>query len=150
MRTIWLTDKEIWSHLCEFLATIRPVVIHLLVLIHIRIYLAKSKNLQGKGGALRIIVRYRSGLTPIKSTLQRKFHLCIPREGIARPQFQFPHSCVCSMIGRPIAWIYSINRSQTHECRNWDWDRAIPIPAAWTLYSRSCTKSNPAGSLSSS
>ncbi len=27
-------------------------------------------------------------------TLQRKSHLCIPRKGIARPQFQFPHSCV--------------------------------------------------------
>jgi hypothetical protein len=27
--------------------------------------------------------------------LQRIFHLCIPRKGIARPQSQFPHSCVC-------------------------------------------------------
>ncbi len=27
--------------------------------------------------------------------LQRKSHLCIPRKGIARPQSQFPHSCVC-------------------------------------------------------
>ncbi len=24
-----------------------------------------------------------------------KSHLCIPRKGIARPQSQFPHSCVC-------------------------------------------------------
>jgi hypothetical protein len=27
--------------------------------------------------------------------LQRKSHLCIPFQGIARPQPQFPHSCVC-------------------------------------------------------
>jgi hypothetical protein len=26
------------------------------------------------------------------STLQRKFHLCIPRKGIVRPDFQYPHS----------------------------------------------------------
>jgi hypothetical protein len=28
-------------------------------------------------------------------TLQRKSHLCVPRKGIAPPQSQFPHSCVC-------------------------------------------------------
>jgi hypothetical protein len=28
-------------------------------------------------------------------TLQRKSHLCIPFLDIARPQSQFPHSCVC-------------------------------------------------------
>ncbi len=28
-------------------------------------------------------------------TLQRKSHLCVPFLGIARPQPQFPHSCVC-------------------------------------------------------
>ncbi len=28
-------------------------------------------------------------------TLQRKSHLCIPFLGIARPQPQFQHSCVC-------------------------------------------------------
>jgi hypothetical protein len=33
---------------------------------------------------------------PITPTaLQRKSHLCIPFLGIARPQPQFPHSCVC-------------------------------------------------------
>ncbi len=31
----------------------------------------------------------------LQSPLQRKSHLCIPRKGIARPQYQFPHSCVC-------------------------------------------------------
>ena len=30
-----------------------------------------------------------------KPTLQQKSHLCIPRKEIARPQSQFPHSCVC-------------------------------------------------------
>jgi hypothetical protein len=30
-----------------------------------------------------------------KATLQRKSHLCIPFLGIAQPQPQFPHSCVC-------------------------------------------------------
>jgi hypothetical protein len=54
------------------------------------------------------------------STLQQKSHLCIP-EGTARPQTQFPQSCVyewfiysqlsvhlfsCSKIGRPIMGIY--------------------------------------------
>ncbi len=29
------------------------------------------------------------------TTLQRKHHLCISFLGIARPQPQFPHSCVC-------------------------------------------------------
>ncbi len=38
--------------------------------------------------------------------LQRKSHLCIPRKVIARPQSQFPHSCVC---GR---FIYSQERSK--------------------------------------
>ena len=64
-------------------------------------------------------------------TLQRKSHLCVPRKGIARPQSQFTHSCVCER------FIYSQNRtaysaagnmwtdpginySQTHECGNWD------------------------------
>ncbi len=31
---------------------------------------------------------------PGKATLQRKFPLCIPEKGIARPQSQFLHSCV--------------------------------------------------------
>ncbi len=38
-------------------------------------------------------------------TLQRKYHLCIPFLGIARPQSQFPHSCVCER------FIYSQDRS---------------------------------------
>jgi hypothetical protein len=63
--------------------------------------------------------------------------------GIARPQSQFPHSCVCEQflnIARigplhifPAAeykadrWWEYINRSQTHECGNWDCGRAIPF-----------------------
>ncbi len=68
--------------------------------------------------------------------LQRNFDLCIPRKGTARPQSQFPHSCVCER------FIYShdrytnfsaaeyadrsgeyINRTQKHVCRNW----AVPF-----------------------
>ena len=63
-----------------------------------------------------------------------KFETVIPRKGIMRPQYQFPHSCVCArfiysysaavkLLGR--SWKY-INHPQTHECRNWDWGRAIP------------------------
>ncbi len=57
-----------------------------------------------------------------------------------RPQFQFPHSCVCerfiysyvgsanSAAGKYVdrSWEY-INRSQTHERGNWDWGRTIPF-----------------------
>ncbi len=39
------------------------------------------------------------------TTLQRKSHLCIPFLGIARPQYQFPHSYVCG------GFIYSQDRS---------------------------------------
>ncbi len=68
-------------------------------------------------------------------TLQRQFGLYIPSLGIARPQPQFPHSCVLerfiysqdqstyssSRTGRPIV------RSQTHECGNWDWGPDSPF-----------------------
>ncbi len=67
------------------------------------------------------------------------FMYFIPFRGIARPQSQFPHSCFCewfiysqdgsnifcSRIGRSM-WEY-LNRSQTHECGNWDCGRAIPF-----------------------
>jgi hypothetical protein len=65
-------------------------------------------------------------------TQYRKFETNIPRKGIARPQSQFPHSCVCER------FIYSHDRSAysaagyicgpileyincllTHECGNW-------------------------------
>ncbi len=66
-------------------------------------------------------------------TLYRKSNLCILRKGIAQPQSQFLHSCVCERI------IYSQNRStyiaaasqtdrswkninlsQIFKCRNWE------------------------------
>jgi hypothetical protein len=70
------------------------------------------------------------------STLQRKSHLCIPFLGIARPQSQFPHSCVYERFiysqnrstylfaAEEGLWEY-INRSQTRECGHWDCGRAI-------------------------
>jgi hypothetical protein len=72
------------------------------------------------------------------ATLQRKSHFCIPRKGIAGPQSQFQHLCVCERFiysqdrstYLPAAekadwWWEYINRSQTHECGNWDWGCAI-------------------------
>ncbi len=72
-------------------------------------------------------------------TLQRQFRLNIPFLGKARPQVQFPHSCVferfilyCIFPGSVYAYFLQQNRqthrgnipfirSQTHECGNWDW-----------------------------
>ncbi len=66
--------------------------------------------------------------------LQWKFDLCSPRKESVHPQSQSPHSCLCEQFiyshlfpaaekaDRP--WEY-INRSQKHECRNWDWCRAV-------------------------
>ncbi len=45
------------------------------------------------------------------TTLQRKNHLCIPFLGIARPQSQFPHLCVCER------FIYYQDRSAFFLCR---------------------------------
>ncbi len=77
------------------------------------------------------------------AALQRhnsRFETNIATKGIARPQSQFPLSCVCerfvyshdlpaySAAGKYVdrSWEYT-NRSQTHECRNWVWGRAIPF-----------------------
>jgi hypothetical protein len=72
-------------------------------------------------------------------TQYRKFETNIPRKGIARPQiFNFKiHVSVSDLyirtIGLPIRlqenmWTTpgNINRSQTHECGNWDRGGAIP------------------------
>ncbi len=70
----------------------------------------------------------------------RKLKPNIPRKWIARPQSQFPNSCVCErLLCSHDRSAYSaggkmwtdpgntyINRSQIHECGNWDWGRAIP------------------------
>ncbi len=71
----------------------------------------------------------------------RKFETNIPWKGISGSQSKFPHSCVCERIiyshdgsafsaggniwTDPGGWEY-INRSETHECGNWGWGRAIP------------------------
>ncbi len=68
--------------------------------------------------------------------LNRKFETYIPRKGTARLQFQFictfmflcrfkyfHHRSAYSAAGDR-SWEY-INRSQTHECENWDWGRAV-------------------------
>jgi hypothetical protein len=75
------------------------------------------------------------------TTLQINFDLCIPRNGTARPQSQFPHSCVCERFIYyshdrstcfPAAeyayrsWEY-IDRTQKRECKNWDCGRAVPF-----------------------
>ncbi len=76
----------------------------------------------------------------LNCTLQRNFELCIPRKGIARPQSQFPHSCVCERFLYshyrstyfPAAeyadrmWEY-IKTTQKHVCRNWDCGHAVPF-----------------------
>ncbi len=80
----------------------------------------------------------------LQKTQYRKFETYIPTKGIVRPppppQSQFPHSCVCdrflyshgrsaySAAGKYVdrSWVH-INRSQTHECGNWYWGRAIPF-----------------------
>jgi hypothetical protein len=73
-------------------------------------------------------------------TQYRKFEANIPRKGTARTQSQFPHSCVCAQLiychdlsaysaaGKyvDLSWEYR-NRSQTHECGNWDSALAIPF-----------------------
>jgi hypothetical protein len=61
-------------------------------------------------------------------TLYRKSDLCIPRNETARPRSQFLHSCICerfkysqyrSAYLAEAIWEY-INRSQIHECGNWE------------------------------
>ncbi len=75
-----------------------------------------------------------------EKTQYQKFETNSPGKGIARPQFQFPHLCVCDQ------FLYShhrsaysaagkyvdrsreyINCSMTHGCGNWDWGRIIPF-----------------------
>ncbi len=71
-------------------------------------------------------------------TLHQKFDTSIPRNETARHRSQFVHSCICerfiyfhnqSAFFSCIAftdrsWEY-INCKQIHECRNWEWGRAI-------------------------
>ncbi len=78
----------------------------------------------------------------------------IPRKGIARPQSKFPHSCVCERsidypsFGPLIFHQQNrqtdqrkhihVNHSQKHECRNWDWSRAVPFPGIFVSNFRYC------------
>ena len=62
-----------------------------------------------------------------------KFNLCIPRNETGRPRFQFLHSCIferfiyfqdrsaylAAATQADRSWEY-INRSQIHECGNWE------------------------------
>ncbi len=72
-------------------------------------------------------------------TQYRKFETNIPRKGIVWPRSQFTFMCLWQIYIFPqsvclfCCWKYVdwsreyINRSQTHECGNWDWSRAIPF-----------------------
>ncbi len=61
-------------------------------------------------------------MSSVWPALQRKSHLCIPRKGIAPPQSQFPHSCVCER------FIYSQDRSTYFPAAGQaDWGPAIPF-----------------------
>ncbi len=74
-------------------------------------------------------------------------HLCIPRkETVQPPYFQSRIIMFCILIPTLIylwqIYIFSglvslfcgpIHRSQTHECRNWDWGRTIPFPGIHKL-----------------
>jgi hypothetical protein len=71
----------------------------------------------------------------MRAVLQRKSHLCIPFLGIARPQSQFPHSCVWERFIYyqdrspyfPEKNMQIDRRSQTRECLNWDRGRPVPF-----------------------
>jgi hypothetical protein len=84
------------------------------------------------------------------STLQGKSHLCIPFLGIARPQSQFPCSCVCEQFiysqdqftyfpaAEPPyqSWKY-INLSHIYECRNWEtehYNSVFEITVTYTIH----------------
>ncbi len=86
--------------------------------------------------AARVLFPWRDSMSGdfFYHSLQRKFHLCIPFLGIARPQSQFPHSWVCEWIiysqGRSTYFLPQnrqtdpgniyVNLSLIYECRNWE------------------------------
>jgi hypothetical protein len=79
------------------------------------------------------------------TTLYRKFETYIPRNETARSRYKFQHSCICerficsqdqSLADR--SWEY-INRSQIHECCNWETEHynsvlAITRPRSYWEY----------------
>ncbi len=107
------------------------------------IYLRNSQGRNWPGiPLLGMVETFHHSSTLTAKTKYSKFETNIPRKGIAGSQSQFPHSCVierfmyshnrsASSAGGNMwsfvdqSWDY-IDRSQTHECENWDWGRAIP------------------------
>ncbi len=99
-------------------------------------------------GPVQSTVELQSAHVHTGKTKCRKFETNIPRKGISGPQSQFPHILclwasyifprwVCLFCWRKYvdrSWEY-VNRSQTHECGNWDWGRAIPRKG---IYKRNC------------
>jgi hypothetical protein len=89
----------------------------------------------------------------IFSCTAKKFWFMYFRKGIVKPQSQFhiTFMCLraifilkrsvylfsCSRIGKPIRGIY-INRSQKHECRNWDCSHEDPLLAIYVSNFRYC------------
>jgi len=80
-----------------------------------------------------------SFLTHCKDTILKIWNKYSQKRNFAASE-QFPHSCVCerfiyshdrpaySAAGKYVDWSWKyINRSQAHECGNWDWGRAIPF-----------------------
>jgi hypothetical protein len=98
-----------------------------------------NKNLYMKKGLLFLFVS--SYTVNTAKNQYPKFETNIPRKGIAQPQSQFPHwfvferfiyshdqpaySSAGNMWIVDLSWEY-INRSQTHDCGNWNWGRATP------------------------
>ncbi len=91
--------------------------------------------------ALTGILIHSRSMTDSEHTAKSQYHgNKFSQKGIAQPQSQFPHSCVCKQFiyshDRPAyyssgkyvdrSWEY-INRSKTHECGNWDCGPATPF-----------------------
>ncbi len=82
----------------------------------------------------------------IARTQYQKFETNIHRKGIAQPQFQFPHSCVCerfryshdrlasSAAGKYVgrSWEY-INRSQAAQFLFWEHINGIFVAVRWSI-----------------
>ncbi len=85
--------------------------------------------------------------------LQRKSQWCIPRKGIARPQSQFPHSCVCGWFIFPGSiHIFSCSRIYKSLIGMWMWKlglrRAIPFLRIFVSIFRYCVFAVRTGALS--
>jgi hypothetical protein len=94
------------------------------------------------------IFYYTCNYTP---ALQKYFDLCILRKEIVRPQSKFPPFCVCERsINSQVRFTYFpteewadrsreyINRSQKHECGNWDCSRTVSFLEIFVSNFRYC------------